>query len=187
MRYIITISCFLLTFITVEAQINYDEIKNQELVPTSIDTISEAILVVNSKNAILYFRQADVKEYIKPYNKLGVRIDTNHDNLESLLTQDKAKIILTDWWYDYTDNERERLFGDRDFKNSDKKYMDEFHYVGADLIHDGKFMILDKKTNNIITKKLRIKRVNGLYGTRYVEFQLPDKRRFWNMITRVGE
>jgi hypothetical protein len=184
-----TMICLIILFITINAsaQIDYNKIRIQRLSPIVIDTISESILVIRKRHAVLYFRQSDIKDYIKPFNKLGVRIDTRHDNLIKLLNTNSSKIILTDWWFDYTNDDRRKIFGNENYVNEEKKYLSEIHYIGADLIHDGKFMIIDRESNEIVTKRLRMKRIRGLYGTRYVDFQLPDRRRFWNVLTILGE
>ena len=171
----------------IHAQIDYHKIKKQKLFPIQIDTLSEQVLVIQKKFAIIYFRQSDIKQYLEAEDTLGVRINRNHSNLDSLLSLDFTKIKLTDWWFDYTDEERERLFGNKNYSNQDKIYLSELRRFGADLIHDGKFMLLDRTTKKIIIKKMRIKRIKGLFGTRYVEFQLPDNKSFWDIVTRFGE
>ena len=67
------------------------------------------------------------------------------------------------------------------------KILEEMIFVVGDLIHDGKTMIIEKRNHESITKKMKMKRVHGLFGTRYVEFRLPNKKAFWTIVTRMGE
>ena len=180
MRYFILFSVLIFIPMNVDAQIDYDGIRSKKLTPISIDTITESIIVVNKKNAILFFRQNDIKSYV---NSLGKK--SEHDYLKILLSSNTKKIIIKDWT-DYEAAEREKMFGNMEKVSSDENFSNEFYYVGADLIHNGKFMIIDKKSNQIVEKKLRIKRIKGLYGTRYAEFLLPDDRSFWSIVTRLG-
>lgn len=168
------------------SQIDYDKLRTKKLVPISIDTVNEDVLIVEKHFATLYFKKSDILQYAKPHNKLGVRIDQLHSSIVELANT-SGNSTLTDWWFDYTDEERQRMFGNANYENENKKPLTEFYYVGADLIHDGKFMILDKKSGEPIKKKLRIKRDKGLYGSRYVNFLLPNGQKFWYIITRFGE
>jgi hypothetical protein len=173
------------------AQIDYDEIKSKNFYSTKIDTINEKVLIVEMKYAIVVFRQGDLDSIIKNTDnsaEIGsFRYFEKYDNLLKLLQSNKQRIKLTDYWYDYDDSDRKKMFGNINYSNSDKKPLGELIYIGGDLIHDNKAMIIEKRNLELVTKKMKIKRVNGLYGTRYVEFRLPNKKSFWSIITRLGE
>ncbi|PVY36124.1 hypothetical protein [Pontibacter virosus] len=185
---VIRLILFLLILIqtTAHSQVDFDKIKQKKLEPITIDTVKEDVLIVEKRFATLYFNKADVREYTIPYNKLGVRIDQHHDNLLEVVNA-PGDTRLVDWWNDYTDNERQSIHGNSNFVNEQKKALSELYYVGADLIHDGKFMVIDKATGEEVRKRLRMKRVKGLYGSRYVEFLLPNGKKFWHLVTRLGE
>jgi len=51
---------------------------------------------------------------------------------------------LTDYWYDYSDQDRDRMFGNIKYSNPDKEPLGEFIYIGGDLIHVSKAMIIEK-------------------------------------------
>jgi len=159
-------------------QINYDKIRSKKFYSTSIDTLTEKTIIVEKRYAIVCFKQEDIKEQIK-----------NDDNslLKSLLAEGNDKIRLTDWWFDYYDEDRKRIFGDINYTNQDRKYINELIYVGADLITYGKTMIINKNTRTEVDKKMYIKRVDAMYGTRYVEFRLPDGKDFWQLLICLGE
>ncbi|WP_321295083.1 hypothetical protein [Marinifilum fragile] len=190
MNKLILIIIFLIP-IQLIAQINYDEIKSKNFYSTKIDTTNEKVLYVEMKYAIIIFKQSDLDSILKNADnssEIGsFRYFEKCDNLLKLFQSNKQKIKLTDYWFDYGDEDREKMFGNINYSNPDKKPLGELIYIGGDLIHDGKAMIIEKKNQELVTKKMKIKRVNGLYGTRYVEFRLPNKKSFWRIITRLGE
>jgi len=173
------------------AQINYDEIKSKSFYSAEIDTINDSILIVEMKYAIVIFKQSDLDSIIRNTDNSAYiesfRYFDKYDSLIRHLQTNKQKIILTDYWYDFGDADREKMFGNINYTNPDKELLGELIYVGGDLIHDRKAMIIEKRNHELVTKKMKIQRVNGLYGTRYVEFRLPNKKAFWRIITRLGE
>ncbi|EMS31224.1 hypothetical protein C943_02371 [Mariniradius saccharolyticus AK6] len=94
---------------------------------------------------------------------------------------------MTDYWFDYSDSERKEMFGHSNYSNPDKAILEQLFFVGGDLILGGKVMIIDSKEKKIVKSKMKIKRVKGLFGTRYVEFRLPNKKAFWRITTSLGE
>lgn len=170
--------------LVLNAQINYDEIEYKELTPIQIDTLAEPILVINKRYATIYLKQTDIRQYIESNKRSW---SDNLTNVISLLSTKNTKYTITDWWYDYDDEQRVRIFNDKDYKNQDWYYLKELYYVVPDLVHDGKFMIKSKKEGKIVTDKLCIKKKEGFYGTEYVEFLLPDGKAFWTIVTALGE
>ncbi|PTX18202.1 hypothetical protein C8N40_1061 [Pontibacter mucosus] len=185
---VIQLILLLLILIQIPAysQVDYDKIKRKKLEPITIDTVNEDVLIVEKRYATLYFKKADVRKYTLPHNKLGVRIDQHHNNLLEAVNA-SGDTRLVDWWNGYTDDERQSIHGNPNFVNEHKKALSEFYYVGADLIHDGKFMVVDKSSGEEVRKRLKMKRVIGLYGSRYLEFLLPNGQQFWHIVTRLGE
>jgi hypothetical protein len=173
------------------AQINYDEIKSKSFTSAEIDTINENILIIEMKYAIVIFKQCDLDSIIRDTGKTSdigsFRYFEKYDNLMKLLQTEKQMITLTDYWYDYDDADRQKMFEDINYTDHDKEPLGELIYIGGDLLHGGKAMILEKRNHKLMTKKMKMQRVNGLYGTRYVEFRLPNGKSFWRIITRLGE
>jgi hypothetical protein len=60
-------------------------------------------------------------------------------------------------------------------------------FIGADLIYEGKFMLLDPRTNNFINKGLIGKRHLGKIGSNTFDYYLPDKRKFYTIVTALVE
>lgn len=169
------------------SQVDYYKIKSQRLTPIIIDTLNESVIVIQKRFATVYFKQSDIKEYLKSYNVIGERIDMNHKNIDKLLSENKPYIRMTDWWYSYTEEERNKLSRNPNYSIEYEKFLDEMYYVGADLIHYGKFMIIDNHTKKIIIKGLKIKKQDGYYGTEYAQFLLPSRKSFWYIVTVMGE
>ena len=168
-------------------QIDYGQIEYQKLTPMKIDTISDSILVVNNRYATIYFSQSDVKRYIESDKRPVYLRKDNYSNLTDILSKGIKKIVLTDWWYTYGDSDRLKLFGNINYTNDERRYFDELYCIGADLIHDGKFMITKRNSSKIITKNLVMRRIEGQFGTEYIAFQLPSKQNFWLIVTAYGE
>ena len=61
-------------------------------------------------------------------------------------------MVLNDWWYSYTDQDRQKLLGNREYANSEEKYVNELQHIGSDLLIDGKFMIYEKSEGKFIEK-----------------------------------
>ena len=171
------------------AQIDYDKIRRKKFYSPQFDTTSTDILRLEKKHAIIYFKKSDIKELINnPVSrdpKFALPGEVYAD-LETLLNSSE-QIQLTDWWYDYTDDDRKKMFGFRDYENEDKKYVDNLYYLCPDLLHDSKAMIVEKETGKVIKDKMIIKRVHRLMGTEYLDFLLPNKKSIWNLVLVLGE
>jgi hypothetical protein len=165
---------------TLNAQIDFMKVKDKDLSPIKIDTLSDSIIIIHKKNAIVYFKQSDIKLYIEKQKD-------KYPNLNQLLVNKNQSITIKDWWYGYHDGDRKKIFGDSNYTHIDKNYMQELYELGAELIYEGKFMIKDKKTNKIVTKNLRLEQKDGLYGTQYVDFLFGNNKSFWQIITALGE
>ncbi|WP_101688933.1 hypothetical protein [Dysgonomonas massiliensis] len=182
-RVIVTLVMFLV-FSRLSAQVDYNKIEYKELSPCQIDIGLDSIFIIHKRDATIYLKQTDIKEYIEKNKRTW---NNKFSNITELLNIKKPQYIITDWWYDYDDEYRKNKFGDIDYKNQDWYYFRELYYIVADLIHDGRFMITKRGENKPILKGLCIKRKDGLYGTEYVEFLLPNGRSFWDIVTILGE
>jgi hypothetical protein len=190
MNKLIFLTFFLIHF-RIFAQVNYDEIKSKIFYSADIDTINESVLIVEKKFAILIFKQSELDSIIRATGnsaELGsFRSFERHDNLVSLLRENHQKISLTDYWFDYTDTDRKEMFGHSNYSNPDKAILENLIFIGGDLILGGKVMIIEREEKKIVKSKMKIERVEGLFGSRYVEFRLPNKKAFWRITTILGE
>jgi hypothetical protein len=171
------------------AQIDYDKIRRKKFYSAQLDSTSSNILRLEKKHAIIYFKKSDIKELINnpdsrdPKFSLPTEV---YGDLNDYLNSNE-QIRLTDWWYDFTDEDRKRKFGTVDYENEDKKFIGDLYYLCPDLLHDNKAMIIDKETGKVVKGKMLIKRVNGLMGTVYLDFLLPNRKSIWNIVLALGE
>ena len=110
-------------------------------------------------------------------------ITDNH----KLLNTNKKRIYIKGFYGEYDEEERNKRFKGIPDTLIDRKCTSELYYIGADLIFDGKAMIVDKRKNKIISKPIEIERVEGFYGTSYVMFFLPKRKSIWTILTSIGE
>ncbi len=175
---------FLLNKIAGFSQIDYHSIDNQKLTTIRFDTISERTFVYIKPNARLYFRISDIKHSIDSlsktkYNKISGLIDT--------LNSKQNKIEIIDLGYSYGNEDREKIIRKRKITNKILKINDEFESIGLDLILNGKFMVYSIKDKKMIFEGLKAIKSDGLYGTEYLDFIFPDKTKFYNLVTALGE
>ena len=61
----------------------------------------------------MYFQQSDLLDYIEFNRKNGnstpFTFEEKFEDLFSLLNSGKQRIVLNDWWYSYTDQDRQKL------------------------------------------------------------------------------
>ena len=48
-------------------------------------------------------------------------------------------------------------------------------------------MLRNKKGDKIISEKLSMQKKDGFMGTEYIDFQMPDGKVFWSIVTSLGE
>jgi|GEM_PF-5750176 len=155
-------------------QIDYNKLKKQKIHPIRIDTLNENIIIVHQRFYTLYFRQSDIKEYAKIYS----------EKINVLLNEKNRRTDLNDW-SEYTDDEINRLSGMRNFPDKDKPVLVEFNYLGAELINNGKFMIIERQTGNVIENGIKMKKIHERNGSSFVQFHLSSGLVFWEIITRL--
>ena len=172
-------------------QTDYYKIKKKKLTVISIDTAANRVLILENKFARLYFLQADLVEYIEFNNKNGnsapFTFEEKFEGLSLLLNSGKEKIVLQDWWYTYTDVDRQEIFNNRDYTNSDEKFVNELQLIASDLLLDGNFMIYGKSEAKFLEKGLSVKKEVGLMGGESLYFYLPSKQYFWTVLLSLGE
>jgi hypothetical protein len=178
----------LITTLTIQCYSQVDfGIRKQKLKPIFIDTTKENIFVYEVPNAILYFKQDDIKNFIdKPDNK-NILTNYGHKEFSDTLTHETQKIKITDYYFYYDQVRRDSIFKQQAENPVTKKLSEEFYFIGAGLILKGQFMVYSKLDKKIITKKLVAKREKGYLGQETLEFYLPDKKQFYYIVTALGD
>ncbi|WP_336518565.1 hypothetical protein [Pollutibacter soli] len=169
------------------SQVDFGSIRKQKLVPLFIDTISENIFVFEVRNATIYFRQDEVKNFIEnPEYEPGF-YHYGYKSLRENLEQKHRKIRVVDMYFSHGQSFRDSIFKVNPESLLLKQLNEEFYVVGAALMLKGRFMIYSKTENKILTKKLVARRESGYLGARYLQFYFPGKQSFYSIITALGE
>jgi hypothetical protein len=169
------------------SQTDFTRIKRKKLFPAHIDTLHEATIIIEKRNAVLGFRQSDIKRYLSGIDTSDLGNKLVFNQLSALFDQSRRTVRLVDFWYDYSDQERARLSGSSQYNRTDEQYLTALYYPAAELILAGKFMIVSKPLQQEITKGLKARRITGIMGSKSLSFRLPDNRTFWTITTVLGE
>jgi hypothetical protein len=170
---------FLLIVLTIQSYSQVDfGIRRQKLKPTFIDTTKENIFVYEVPNAILYFKQDDIKSFIdNPENKNALG-NYGYKTFQEILVKKVRQIKITDIYFSYDQAQRDSIFRQQPENISTKQLNEEFYFLGAGLILNGQFMVYSKTDKKFITKNLIAKRQKAYLGGKTLEFYLPDKKQF---------
>ena len=178
----------LFTALTIQSfsQVDFG-IRKQKLRPIFIDTTRENIFIYEVSNAILYFKQDDIKNFIdNPENK-NVLANYGYRTFQDILTKKTRQIKITDVYFYYDQRQRDSIFRQQPENVLTKQLNEEFYFLGAGLILRGQFMVYSKAYKKIITKGLVAKRQKGYLGQRNLVFYLQDKKPFYDIVTALGE
>jgi hypothetical protein len=174
----LTIQCF--------SQVDFG-IRRQKLTPIFIDTTKENIFVYEVPNAILYFKQNDIKTFIdNPENK-NILTNYGYKTFLDTLAKQTQRIKIIDYYFYYDGAQRDSIFKYHKEDLTRKKLNEEFYFLGAGLLLKGQFMAYSKADKKIITKGLIAKQEKGYLGGRTLEFYLPDKKSLYSIVTALGE
>lgn len=179
---------FLLTALTLQTYSQTDlGIRRKKLHPTFFDTTKENTFIYEVPNAILYFKQDDIKKFIdNPTNK-NILANYGHKLFLDTLSKKTKLIKVTDFYFYYDVAQRDSIFRQHQENLVTKKLSEEFYFLGAELILKGQFMVYSKSDKRFVTKKLIAKRRKELLGQRTLYFYLPDKKKFYYVIITLGE
>lgn len=162
-------------------------IRRQKLKPTLFDTTKENVFVYEVPNAILYFKQSDIEDFIENPGNKNVLTNYGYRTFQDTLTKNVGQIKVTDIYFYYDQNQRDSIFRLEPENILTKHLSEEFYFLGAGLILKGQFMVYSKSDMRFITKKLFAKKEKGYLGQESLQFYLPDKKQFYYIITALGE
>lgn len=185
LRFSIVLLFTTLTFHSI-SQVDFG-IRKQKLHPIFIDTTKDNIFIYEVPNAIIYFKQEDIKNFIdNPENKT-VLANYGYKTFQDTLTQNIQKINITDVYFYYDQRQRDSIFRHKPENILTKQLNEEFYFLGAGLILRGQFMVFSKEDKKFITKGLVAKKLKGYLGQHRLAFYLQDKKPFYDIVTDVGE
>lgn len=178
----------LFTVLTIQSYSQVDfGIRKQKLRPIFIDTTRENIFIYEVPNAILYFKQDDIKNFIdNPENK-NVLVNYGYKTFQDTLTKKTRQIKITDVYFSYDQLQRDSIFRQQPENILTKRLNEEFYFLGAGLILKGQFMVFSKADKKFIIKGLVAKRQKGYLGQRNLLFYLQDKKLFYDIVIALGE
>lgn len=151
------------------------------------DTASEKSLIYEVPNALIYFRQKDIVEFIN--NPLHQPILKNYgtkylqDTLSKAVKQIRIKNIL----FNYDKVHRDSIVKQDRITQTAQKINEELYFIAAGLMLKGDFMIYSKSEKKFITGRVIAKTVKGYLGQKDLVFYFPDKTQYYSIITVLGE
>ena len=184
---ILILLCLAIITIQTFAQLNYASIRRQSLQPLTIDTLQEKVFIYEVATAFIYFRQQDIIDYLAQRSIQDAINKIIHKPLLDTLNSNIQVIRIKDVWYSFGDIARDSIVKAEAIPPNAMDINALFHYIGADLVLQGKFMIYSKKDRQLIKKGLLAKRKKGLFGSRYLVFLLPKGIRFYYIVVALGE
>ena len=150
-------------------------VERQQLKVLSFDTLTEPTFIYEVGNAILYFRQQDILDFISNSYKTKSYpsyVFSFEKLLDTLLFKSK-KIRIKDNLYSFDSTEQV----DSPSKNV-LEINEEFPVAGADLILQGLFMLYSKEEKRFLTANLLAKRTAVTLGEPDLLFLLPNGQTF---------
>lgn len=187
MKLLLFLPMAILTLLSIQCFSQADfGIRRKKLQPVHIDTTTENIFIYEVPKAVIYFRQRDIRNYIEHINAKDQKNQSPYKVFQDTLNFGIKKIKIKDIFFSYDEKERDSILKRETITSGSQQLNKEFYIIGAELILANKFMVKSKETGRIVTM-LVVKRTSGLYGTRYLDFILPDKKIFYQIITTLGE
>jgi hypothetical protein len=153
-------------------QFKYLDITKKVIPIKKIDTTQTFIYEVLDFKLI--FAQSDILSYI---SKLQEREKKEFQILlDTLSCNSKQICVKKDTVYDklYKKDKRDIL-------------SNKFTYIAADLLLEGKVLILSTTKRRLKTSKIICKMVGGYYGTEYLVFRLPNRKKIYEVVACYGE
>ena len=177
---------FLTLTIQSYSQIDFG-IRRQKLKPVFIDTTKENIFIYEVPNAILYFKQGDIKSFIENPKNKNILANYGYKTFQDTLIKNTRQIKIKDMYFYYDNRQRDSILRQQPQNVLTKQLNEEFYFLGAALILKGQFMVYSKADEQFISKRLVAKRQKEYLGGRTLQFYLPDNEPFYYIVTALGE
>ena len=162
-------------------------VKKKELIPHFIDTLNSPIFIFEVPNAILYFKQNEISNFINdPANKKLLGTSSYQTLSDTLKTKTKAIRV-----YSIPESTNDREFDSLFiiYKDSFKlqSLNTDFYIIGGALMLRGNFMIYSITERKFVQNGILAKAESGVLGQKRLNYYLPNKERFYSIVTRLGE
>ena len=168
------------------SQIDFN-VRRQKLKTTFFDTIREKIFIYEVPNAILYFKQDDIKKFIgNPENK-NILANYGDEIFKDTLTKNTQQIKVRDIHFYYDQAQRDSILRHQSENPLTKKLNEEFYFIGAALILKGQFMVYSKSNKKFVSQGLIAKQQKDDLGGTTLLFYLPGKKQFYSIVAALGE
>jgi hypothetical protein len=170
-------------------QTRYD-IKRHRVNLFPIDTLES--FVYQTKEALIYFSQQDIEDFILNKAKKDgtapmypLLLDTLRQNTDCILIREDT---IYDDPYQARDSHTLPVGGQIPVYSDKRDYLSQlFMFLAADLMIEGKCLPYDRAEKKFYTSSIIIKRDKGPMGSKYLTFLLPNKTRFYSIVTAFGE
>lgn len=179
---------FILLVLTFQSysQINFN-VRRQKLKTTFFNTSREKVFIYEVPNAILYFKQDDIKKVIdNPENK-NILANYGDEIFKDTLATNTQQIKIKDIYFYYDEVHRDSILRHQPENQLTKKLNEEFYFIGAALILKGQFMVYSKSNKKFVRHGLKAKKQKDELGGTSLVFYLPDKKQFYSIVTALGE
>lgn len=187
MRILVFVMLFGLISIETFSQERFN-IRKKKINILPIDTTE--LFIYETENAFLYFSQKDLLDY---FSKSTLEKKTIYQPFIDTLNSNTSIIqIKCDTIYDkvFELDRGNGLIQKGEFPSGKDKrdYLTQtFFYVAADLMLQGKVKPFSKADHRFYSKKIIAKTEDGLYGTKFLVFRLPNKLELHQIVTAFGE
>ncbi len=185
LKFLIT-SLFVLVTMQGYCQTIFD-IRRQNLTPTFIDTTNEKTFIYEVTNAILYFKQSDISDFINNSKNTNDYKLFSFNKFADTLKSNTKTIRVKDVLYSYGNVQRDSILKNEIISAEVQELNKEFNFIGGDLIINGHFMIYSKMTYKFVIKRLVAKRQTSLLGQKDLLFFLPNGKVFYDVLIAFGE
>jgi hypothetical protein len=162
------------------------KMKSVELKPAKFQPDTVPTLVYIKRNGEIYFRQSDIRTYIQEASSRDSTDKRIVTELLALVNGGKKKIEIIDLLFEtWTSSEFDSLKSKRQTNEYSRLTNHLIEFIGADLIYEGKFMVYNPSSNNFIAKGLKGKWHGTKQGVTSYDYLLPDKKKFYSIVTSI--
>ncbi|MVN23552.1 hypothetical protein [Mucilaginibacter arboris] len=168
------------------SQTNFD-VRRKKIKPLFIDTAVEKTFIYDLPNAVLYFKQSDISDFITNVKNIEATPNYSFKNFTDTLKSNTKTIRVKDIFYSYGEVERDSILRHERISADMQELNEEFHLIGNDLIFSGHVMVYSKGNKKFIFKPYIAKKQTSSLGQQDLIFYLPNGKIFYQILIAFGE